>query len=325
MRFGWALNPHFSVGMHFEELKRFARDITAEQKRLGDKTVAQRLHRLLFRCSFSPHLRAYQVVRASRLPFLEEFSHHLEVAHFHYFKSDYLSAVLTLLPAIEGTLREHASETVLAVLSAKPDAAERIYGRDDANVPELIGAIKLRPLPSPEPHDHDYQRCRLNRDLLFDVLMKWIYRPMRDAERARNFEITHLNRNGAQHLFNHECFYTQADAERLFLIMDLYIEAVRHEFMVPTSSFLPGTGEDPRVDVRSSYYVGLLLGALPIGACLKIERSLLAEHKNFTFVQDFEPTAALVEDAEVYQRTLREITDKFRRGQGDGTSGDHMA
>jgi hypothetical protein len=66
MRFGWALNPHFALGMFFSQLTDYAKSITVEQKREGSKDVALQLHRLLFRCSFSPRLRAYQVVRASK-------------------------------------------------------------------------------------------------------------------------------------------------------------------------------------------------------------------------------------------------------------------
>lgn len=312
MNFGWALNPHFAVGMDLEELRSFAKGITASQRKTRDKAVAERLHRLLFRCSFHPRFRAYQVVRASTLPFLKDFSQHFESAHFHYFKRDYLSAVLTLIPAIEGTLRSHARETVEAVVSRRAARDQVDLTSDDALIPELIAAIRNRELPAEGAHPHDHSRAVLNRDLLFDVLTKWLFCSLKDAEAAGNFAITYLNRNGVVHLFKPECFYTQADVGRLFLIMDIYIEAVRHELMVPTSCFLPDPGNDQRVDAREAYYMALLLGELPVRIASDIERAFLMEHENYMFVEDFSPGRALVEDADNYERRLTEMLESFR-------------
>ena len=94
---------------------------------------------------------------------------------------------------------------------------------------------------------------------------------------------------------------------------------------MPTSCFLPDIGQDPRVDARRNYYVDVLLGALPIGAAAKIERSLLTEHKNFRFAQDFDPVTALVEDVAAYQRMIQAIIDNARVDQKGGSSSDNRS
>ncbi|MGA8099296.1 MAG: hypothetical protein WB810_11635 [Candidatus Cybelea sp.] len=222
-------------GLDFEGLKTFAKSITSEQKNARDAEVAKQLHRLLYRCAFHPNFRAYQLVRASKLSFISDFSHHFEAAHAHYCRGEYLSAVLTFVPAIEGVLRAHARETIADVMRVK--AAHLNEGRpqtewveldeSDAVIPDLIGALRARPVPNKETHTHDHWRRSLNRDFLCDMLTDWLFCPIAEAEERGNFAITYLNRNGIQHAFRADCYYTQADVGRLFLVMDMMRRARR--------------------------------------------------------------------------------------------------
>src|SRR5579875_320686 len=229
-KFGWAHNPHFTMEMDLNELESFVQTITPNQLKSADKDVGKRLHRLLYRCAFQPHFRAYQIVRASELPFLNDFSHHLEAAHTHYYRGDYFSAVLTFVPAIEGIMRSHAAETIQGIMTAKASHENGlrkggepiVYDASDASISDLLGAIAARSIPDATSNEHDHSRTLLTRDFLFDMLNHWIFCPIEEAERRGNFAITLLNRNGIQHAFRPDCYYTQADVGRLFLVMDIY-------------------------------------------------------------------------------------------------------
>lgn len=323
MRFGWAYNPHFASGVDCSELEAFAKSITPEQKKTRDSAVTQRLHRLLYRCAFHPHFRAYQLVRASKLPFISEFSHHFEAAHAHYYRGDYLSAVLTFVPAIEGIMRAHARETIADVMAAK--AVHENKGRSasdcieldetDALIPDLIGALRARPIPDKQAQKHDHWRTMLNRDLLCDMLTDWLFCPIAEAEAKGNYAITFLNRNGIQHAFRADCYYTQADVGRLFLLMDIYVELIRHELAIPTSVFLPDIGQDSQVDERNAFFIALMVARTRPGELGGLGRHLLGEHKNYRYVEDFTPLQALVEDRVAYEQKVSDMLNAVREGK----------
>ena len=56
---------------------------------------------------FHPRYRAFMLHRASKLPYLNEVAHYLDRAALHYYREDYLSAVLLLTPTVENLLNRH--------------------------------------------------------------------------------------------------------------------------------------------------------------------------------------------------------------------------
>lgn len=82
---------------------------------------------------FHPNYRAFYVYRAMKLPHLQEFSHFLEKAVLCYYKHDYLSCVLALLPAVEGVLLSHYGWTIG---SARKPGQNRFIQKIKSNVPK---------------------------------------------------------------------------------------------------------------------------------------------------------------------------------------------
>jgi hypothetical protein len=282
-RFGWAYSPTFTLGMDFNDLQAYAKSV--KRKPPSDPEASRTIHRMLFKSTGSPRYRAYYLYRATILPHLKEFAHYFEAGQLLYFRREYLPAILTMLPSFEGVLRAYAGLGT------------------DALIPDVFGAIKARPAPPSKFHAGRFQ---MHRAILIKMLSKWLYRSIDDAAGAGNFDVTHLNRNRDLHLFAPDRLFTAADAMRLLLLFDLFVETLAHDTEEKTSCFLPDLGKNPFVDARSEHYVHLLLGDVTVGQARDTERKFMAEHPNYQLAEPFEPLSAIIEDTQDYHRRTAE-------------------
>ena len=82
------------------QVKELCVELSTESDDLKIKQILGKIDYLVSLHWFSPLVRAWQCHRASELPFIKNFSHMLERATLHYFRQDYLSAMMILVPVI---------------------------------------------------------------------------------------------------------------------------------------------------------------------------------------------------------------------------------
>ena len=262
LKYGWVINPHHVMNKNFEELLLLTRDLETSTES-DRKAPFKRINRLIVRCTCHPRTRAFQLRRSTQLPHLQDFAHYLERALLHYYKRDYFSSVLVMLPAIEGTIRSHIGWSG-ARLSYK----------------QATAALLKRPTPMHGPgHAILSSRFPVYRDLLVNVLDEWLYKPTNVAD----FELSYLNRHYALHGLGQGSFYSAADCHRLFALIDLYVEVLSCETGLAYSNFLPDVGTDEFVDARTMYYLPLLLAGTPVGdapanECIAQEELFMTSH-----------------------------------------------
>ena len=94
------------IGKDFEKVYTLALKIKANScPTVSEKEEYQNnINEILTDVIFHPNFRAFFIVRSKEVKYINQVSHHLERATLHYYKNDYFSAVLCLLPAIESSL-----------------------------------------------------------------------------------------------------------------------------------------------------------------------------------------------------------------------------
>jgi len=112
MEYGGMVAP-FMFGGEWNALTDFASSVVASPPTddASRQAVEKRFDEFLENPAFHPEYRAHLVYRSISLPHLCKCSHPIERAILHYYKSDFLSCVLVLLPAVEGVLRSYAGWT----------------------------------------------------------------------------------------------------------------------------------------------------------------------------------------------------------------------
>jgi len=155
---------------------------------------------------FSPLMRSWQCHRASEIPFVQNFSHMIERATFHYFRQDYLSSIMVLVPVIEGIILRHSSTPISdfkkwSALKGFLDALVTEYRQ-----PEMV------------------TRFENYRNFLTTFLDKRFFCGGKTA--SQSFHDSVLNRNFILHMLGDEPFYNQHDCQTLFQLIDLYMEVI---------------------------------------------------------------------------------------------------
>ncbi len=239
-------------------------------------TVERELHDLLTNCVFHPNYRAFYVFRAMSLPHLREFSHIIERAVFHYFKQDFLSCALCLIPAVEGVLRSYAGWSFGAPTDPKlSDLKERLRRGSPESYPE---------------------RHTLYAEALVRFLERWLWRPTKSAD----FSLSYLNRHYALHALGDRTFYRAVDCHRLLLFFDLFADLLTLEGHGEKYVFLP-VHEDG-MNRRRAYYQRLIMSDVGISDVRNIEEQFLREHQGFV--------------PEVHPLRLEEILERWARIMG---------
>lgn len=125
----------------------------------------------------SPAYRAQLVYRALLQPPLQVCSHMIELATFHYYKGDYLSCVMLLIPAAEAMLRKY--------VGVQGDVARPIKAANE----------RLRKAPAEFEGYSDRRSAYAESVAQFND--RWLWKDTRAPD--ADFRLSHLNRHHALH------------------------------------------------------------------------------------------------------------------------------
>jgi hypothetical protein len=257
LRFGWAVAPQWMIGEDFEKLDAYCREINLNPPE--DPMEAYRTIQLLLAGNaFLPHYRACSIYRATRLPHFKDFSHYLERASFLAYQHDYLSAVIVMLPVIEGVLRSHTG-----------------VGEGRIAMGELFKKLSAQTCHATEPIF--VNRYPVYKEILLNVFNEWIYKQTDGAD----FDLSYLNRHYILHGI-HSVPFDRADCQRLIHLFDLYMEVVACEVGIMESAFLPDPATNEFVERRMKFYANLIIGNPPLETVIEAEEMLMREHTRYT-------------------------------------------
>lgn len=253
--YGCMVAPYI-LGAEWKALSEYCAEVrrTAPTSDVERANVERQLDEMLTSCVYHPNYRAFYVHRMLTLPHLSEFSHFIERAVLHYFKQDYLSCMLCLLPTAEGALRSYAGWT---------------WGTPDPSTAML--AQKLRNgVATTYPHRH-----ALYAESMASFLDRWLYR----KTKAADFKLSYLNRHYALHGLGTESFYRVTDCHRLLLFFDLFADLLTLEGHGAKHAMIPaGIAE---MDCRRGHYEALIAEETNLRASREAEDSLLREHSRY--------------------------------------------
>lgn len=252
LEYGGLVSP-WLIGGVWQVLRSTCADIRSASPTddAGRAAAERHLDALLQLHVLHPESRAFAVSRAITLPHLREFSHLIERAVFHYFKTDFLSSVLVVLPAVEGVLRSYTGWA-----PGQPDSEWRRIFRD-----------------SPA-RTRNTRRAMYGRALVAFV-DNWLFRRTDSAD----FRLSYLNRHYALHALGEGPYYRAIDCHRMLLFFELFAEMIALEQGID-DPFLPM--EDDRMNRRAVYYRGLLLAPPPLQQMRDMEEHLLREHLRYS-------------------------------------------
>lgn len=163
---------------------------------------------LLENMTLEPRIRALQNIgRIRHFEAFKEFAHFVEAATLCYYRGNYASSYLTLVPVIEGIiLRWYGYQGI----GEKPEFEE---------IRKFFGSPHVRqPCPG-NPLFHEVF-CRACHKIINDHLYKPSQRGKAHAE---------FNRHQASHLLRNTKFATQENCIRLFLLLDTMAEIYLYE------------------------------------------------------------------------------------------------
>ncbi|MDK2801662.1 MAG: hypothetical protein PWQ70_3281, partial [Clostridiales bacterium] len=256
IEYGWFPVPYMS-GAEFDALYRFCQSIAGNPPKdnQAKESVKLKINRILTDVVFHPNYRSFYVVRAKEVPHVSKFSHFLERGILHYYKQDFLSCTLCLLPAVEGVLLSHFGWQFGS--GRKPSQAK------------LIDFVRNN-----RPETDFPERYEMYAETLANFLEKWILQDTSSVD----FETTYLNRHYILHGMGNEHFYSVEDCHRLILFFDLYIELLsienkKYYVFIPTDNLA--------INIRREYYLSLIENNPGHKDMIRIEKVLLQENDKF--------------------------------------------
>ena len=256
LEFGWIISPYM-INKDFQKIHRLVLKIKANSplNEINKEKYQKELNNLLTDIIFHPLFRAFFVYRSQEVKHVQKFSHHIEKAILHYYKNDYLSAVLCLLPAIEGTLLSY-------------------YGWDfgTSRKPKIIDLIKE--IEKCRVSTHDEVAYKLYSNALSLFLRKWIFSDTSSVDTT----YSHLNRHYALHGMGTNKYYSISDTHRLIMFFDLYIEFLSLEQRI-NYVFIPENVN--QINRRSEYYFRFIEKNLKWSEISKFEEEFLNENSNY--------------------------------------------
>ena len=276
--YGWIISPYM-IGKDFNKVYALVLKIRNNSNPTQtEKTVfLEEINQLLTDIIFHPLFRAFFVVRAKELQYLKSFSHHLEKAILHYYKNDYFSAVLCLLPAVEGCLLSYFGWEFGQ--SRKP------------SINKLIEEIEKCRMQTYDPVSY-----KMYSSALSIFLRNWIYSDTSTTDTT----FSYLNRHYVLHGMGMGNYYSLSDVNRLIMFFDLLIEFLsieeRRRYV-----FIPENNK--QIDDRSQYYFKFIESNIRKNEILAVEKILLAENTNF-YVEKKIPNWA-----EILNRAVKEHLD----------------
>lgn len=251
--FGGLMSAHEVIAIEdlFRKLDRA--DITQDRE-----YTLNEINELMLGHVFALSVRAYTVFRAREARSTAHVSHHVDRATFHYYKRDFFSCVLTLLPAIEGIL--------LARLGWTPTS-----GLPKPTFSKLIKCLEQAQIHQPGMAT----RFEMHRDVLVAYLRRWIFQNHADMET----DVCYLNRHYALHCMGSGGYYSAADCHRLFTFLDVYLDLLGYETTVGLRAFIPD--KDPFVSSRIKHYSALILGTTDVLRTAQQEEIFMREHSAY--------------------------------------------
>lgn len=254
--YGWILSPYMTGG-EFDKVITYCTKIkeNSPETKKKRKEIEDHINQILGSIIFHPNYRAFFVYRSKELLHIKKYSHYIERAMFHYYKKDFFSCVLCLLPAIEGVLLSYYGWNSLS--DRKP------------NLTQLIEKIEKSEIET-ELQD----RYLMYRTSLVQFLKKWIFIKTSDAD----FSLSFLNRHYVLHGMGNESFYTSSDCHRLILFFDLLIELLsleekKYYIFIPDNKI--------EINLRRDYYLALIEDNLSINSMYRFEETFLKQNENF--------------------------------------------
>lgn len=287
--YGWIITP-FLINKDFQKISdivsriRENKNPTQEDK---DKYLVQ-LKNLITNIVFHPLFRAFFVYRSKEVSHVKKFSHHIERAILHYYKNDYFSTVLCLLPAIEGSLLSYFGWHF--DIDRKP------------SINKLIEEIEKCKGPT-----FDTVTYKLYSSTLSTFLRKWIF----SDTASTDLTYSYLNRHYVLHGMGTNNYYSLADANRLIMFFDLFIEFLSLEEN-RRYIFIPEDNE--QINSRSQYYFKFIEKNIKKGEILRTENKFLLENANYTAEQNIpNRNDMVIRETIEFINLLKELDLKFNK------------
>lgn len=254
INYGWFITPQMTRS-EINRLEVYCSNLDSPNVPSKSK-IQEDLNELFEGIVFHPNYRAFYIYRSMKLPHLREFSHFLERAVLNYYKHDYLSCILTLIPAVEGVLLSHFGW---------------VFG--SSKRPGQIDFIQK--IKSNLPKSSLIKRHSLYAEATILFLEKWIFKNTNSAD----FSFSYLNRHYISHGMGNGNFYSIVECHRLLLFFDLYTELLSLEYDSEYYNFIPT--DKPELNRRRSHYLLSVTGLIPRKLDQMQEELLLKEHKNY--------------------------------------------
>jgi hypothetical protein len=186
---------------------------------------------------------------------LRQYAHYLERATLDYFKGDFFSTVVTLLPAADGVIRKYAGW--------------RLNG-PRIRYKELPARIMQRPIRQSGRHA---SRTTMFRYFLLRFLGEWFLIETKDA----NFAFSFLNRHIGAHAGSKQREFL-SDCNQIFALWDVLTEALTYDSERIQYGEIPG---EPEILSRAGYYRYLMSETHRSRFDYALENGFLSQHPNY--------------------------------------------
>lgn len=271
--YGRVLMPFWMSGQAVANIEDLVKALATLPKDADGQPLLQQIDQFIARESFYPLGRAFLIHRAIELPFLQDFSHYIDQANLHYYRKDYLSAIVLLTPLIEGVLLRQMQAPLEKRIS-------------NQMLKDYLKTLKPNPFNNPD-YGKDLRlskRLDLIKELLYQFMDKRFLLSAADAKEKGNFASSMLNRNYITHQLDSEQFNFFHDCQTLFHVIDLLLEMLSCQTGISSSyCFLP---ELPSMAIRESHYWAAILGSYFGVSDRSHDETLLRSHPKYMPAQD---------------------------------------
>ncbi len=213
----WFKYSNKAYNTYLKKVKKERKGI--ENRKHVSATSNEQVTEIIGRATFHPHLRALQKKgRIEKLDYFKVFSILIDAAILSYYRTNFISCYLTLLPVIEGVIIRWMGYTET---NTKPDFEDvRKFFKNYA---------QRQPCPYNILFHNVYVKA------CDKILNNHFYKPTTSGNSWANF-----NRHVASHLLNDNQFGTKENCIRLFILFDAMTEIAVYESRI----------NDPKFNIR---------------------------------------------------------------------------
>ncbi len=209
------------------------------------------------RVYFAPHIRAFMVVRAQRLPFLSLVSHYLDDAAIAFYRRNYFACANALTTAIERLLLEHVGWK---------------FGNPDMRHRDIRAAVAdLTPRSGNSQMDARFETYKT-------YVLQFLQTYQTPSKHA-NLSVSRFNRAFIQHVNDDRSYYTYDDCVTAFQFFDLYVEFVAAQLGQEMYVFVPEDNAD--MNLRTKHYTRMIIEDWLHGDAPSTERAILESNPRF--------------------------------------------